>query len=208
MADQWHYSHDQQEFGPFSATRMKDLAATGEVLVTDAVWKDGSETRVLAAKVKGLFQQRPPRTHVQLIPVETPIEPVARAVPVSARSAQAGALAPLDSLRSARGDGASPTSVVGSTGSGNAKSQSHAVSAHDQRRAQPEPIQKLRVVAIRGAVIVSQDGRVACYKKKCINCGHEDPNRTTMQIRRGINRVSFFCPECRKTRTAEIQGLR
>ena len=208
MTDQWHYSHGQQEFGPFSATRMKDLAATGQVLVTDAVWKEGSETRVLAAKVRGLFQRPPPRTHVQLIPVETPIEPVAPAVPVPARLAQADALAPLDALRSARGDGAAPASYVGSASSGNAKPQSHAVTGHDQRRAPPEPIQKLRVVALRGAVIVSQDGRVACYKKKCINCGHEDPNRTTMQIRRGINRVSFFCPECRKTRTAEIQGLR
>jgi hypothetical protein len=187
MTDQWHYSHGQQEFGPFSATRMKDLAATGQVLFTDAVWKEGSETRVLAAKVKGLFQRPSPRTHVQLIPVETPEEPVAPAVPVRARSVQVDALAPLDSLRSARGDGVSPA---------------------PERRAPPEPIQKLRVVALRGAVIVSQDGRVACYKKKCINCGHEDPNRTTMQIRRGINRVSFFCPECRKQRTAEIQGIR
>jgi len=187
---------------------MKDLAATGQVLVTDAVWKEGSETRVLAAKVKGLFQRLPPRTHVQLIPVETPIEPIAPAVPVPARSAKADALAPLDALRSARGDGAAPASEVGSAGSGNTNSQSHAVGSRDGRRAPPEAIQKLRVVALRGAVIVSQDGRVACYRKKCINCGHEDPNRTTMQIRRGINRVSFFCPECRKTRTAEIQGLR
>ncbi len=208
MSDQWHYSHGQHEFGPFSATRMKTLAATGEVLVTDAVWKEGSETRVLAAKVKGLFQRPTPRTQVQFIPVETSKEPVAATAPVRANLAQAGAVAPLKSLQSAPGAGSATKSEAGSANSANAKSQSHATTGHDQRRIPPEPEHKLRVVALRGAVIVGQDGRIAHYKKKCINCGHEDPNRATMQIRRGINRVSFFCPECKKTRTAEIQGVR
>ena len=71
MSDQWHYSHGQEEFGPFTAARMKDLAATGEVLCTDAVWKEGTETRVLAARLKGFFQRPTPRTHVQFIPVDS-----------------------------------------------------------------------------------------------------------------------------------------
>jgi hypothetical protein len=208
MSDQWHYSHGQQEFGPFTAARMKDLAATGEVLCTDAVWKEGTETRVLAAKVKGLFRQPTPRTHVQFIPVETPKEPVAPTVPVRAASARAGAAAPSSSMQSALVVDSPTKFEAGQVNSANAKSQNHAATGHDQRHVPPEPIQKLRVVALRGAVIISQDGRVACYKKKCVNCGHEDPSRTTMQIRRGINRVAFFCPECKKTRTAEIQGVR
>ena len=81
------------------------------------------------------------------------------------------------------------------------------MTGHDQRRRRPNRLRNC-ASGSPGAVIVSQDGRVACYKKKCVNCGHEDPDRTTMQIRRGINRVSFFCPECKKTRTAEIQGVR
>ena len=208
MSDQWHYSHGQEEFGPFTAARMKDLAATGEVLCTDAVWKEGTETRVLAAKVKGLFQRPTPRTHVQFVPVEITKEPVAQIVPVRADSARAGAAAPSNSMQSALVVDSSTNSEAGPVNSANVKSQSHAMTGHDQRHAPPEPVEKLRVVALRGAVIVSQDGRVACYKKKCVNCGHEDPGRTTMQIRRGINRVSFFCPECKKTRTAEIQGVR
>ena len=92
--------------------------------------------------------------------------------------------------------------------SSNAKPQSHAVAGHDQRHQPPEPIEKLRVVALRGAVIVNQDGQSCLLQKEMRELRSRGPSRTTMQIRRGINRVSFFCPECKKTRTAEIQGVR
>jgi hypothetical protein len=207
MADQWHYSHAEQEFGPFSAVRMKDLAATGEVLPTDAVWKEGGEGRVVAAKVKGLFR-RTPLTKVALsisgAMVREPVPPAA----IVARSTPADVSALANLLQSVTATGSSSEPAVVSARPADVKSRSQAMTGHDQRRTSPEPIQKLRVVAIRGAIIVSQDGRVACYKKKCINCGHEDPNRATMQIRRGINRISFFCPDCRKLRIAEIQGVR
>src|SRR4051794_39255705 len=65
---------------------------------------------------------------------------------------------------------------------------------------------KLTAVGVRGAVIVGQDGTHAQYKKKCTACGHEDPARTRVLIRKGTMRVGFFCPKCRKRREVEIHG--
>ena len=207
MPDQWYFSHGLDEFGPFLAGRMKDLAAAGRLLPTDFVWKDGTTARVLAAKVKGLFQQLQPTS------------PLADEILIAAVSASPprpdGSASPLLPNSAASASGASPLSASSSrpesaTSSkrGDANLSNRVASDHNQRRAQPEPMQKLRVQAIHGAIIVSQDGTVACYRKQCINCHFEETNRTTMRIRRGITRVSFFCPQCKKMRGVEIQGIR
>jgi hypothetical protein len=63
-----------------------------------------------------------------------------------------------------------------------------------------------RVVSIKGGTLVSQDGRQVIFRKKCPNCGHEEPNRTTAVIRPGAMRISYFCRKCRKGRTVEMQA--
>lgn len=58
MAEQWHYSKDNQQHGPVSAARLKELAASGELAPTDLVWKNGMADWQPAAKLKGLFPNR------------------------------------------------------------------------------------------------------------------------------------------------------
>jgi hypothetical protein len=72
---------------------------------------------------------------------------------------------------------------------------------------QPEPVKKRRAVAVKGAVLVSQDGVSVHYRKKCSACGHEDACRSTMLIGNGTTRASFFCKKCRKNREVEIRGM-
>ena len=63
-----------------------------------------------------------------------------------------------------------------------------------------------RAVAGKGAVIVGQDGTTVKYRKKCTTCGYEDSSYKSAPITRGTNRVSFFCPKCRRTCAVEIHG--
>jgi hypothetical protein len=62
-----------------------------------------------------------------------------------------------------------------------------------------------RAVAGKGALIVGQDGTTVKYRKKCTTCGHEDSSYQSLPITRGMTRVTFFCPKCRKTCAVEIQ---
>jgi hypothetical protein len=70
----------------------------------------------------------------------------------------------------------------------------------------PEPVKKRRAIAVKGAIINSQDGVRVEFRKKCIDCGHEDSCRSSMLIGQGITRTTFFCPKCRKLRPVELQG--
>jgi predicted RNA-binding Zn-ribbon protein involved in translation (DUF1610 family) len=62
-------------------------------------------------------------------------------------------------------------------------------------------------MAVSGAIIVTQDGVTAYFRKKCPKCGHEDTGRSRTPIRNGTTRVSFFCPKCRRVQQAVIQGM-
>ena len=70
-----------------------------------------------------------------------------------------------------------------------------------------QPVRKSRAVAVKGVVIVSQDGEMVRYRKKCSRCGYEDVCRSTMKITQGATRERFFCPKCRKTGEVVIQGV-
>jgi hypothetical protein len=76
----------------------------------------------------------------------------------------------------------------------------------DQARPAPPPTRKKRVVSIKGAVLMGQDGAEVKFRKKCGVCGHEDTTRSTAAIRTGATRVPFFCPRCKRTRAVEIIG--
>src|SRR4051812_45563231 len=63
MADRWFYSRGQGRIGPCTGRQLKDLAASGGILPTDTVWKEGVEKGATAARVKHLFApsaQAPP----------------------------------------------------------------------------------------------------------------------------------------------------
>ena len=65
---------------------------------------------------------------------------------------------------------------------------------------------KGRATAVKGAVIISQDGEYVKYRKKCTQCGHEDSCTRAIPITNGVTRDTFFCTKCRKKREVVIQG--
>jgi hypothetical protein len=181
MADQFYVGRGSKRFGPFSAGQLRQLAAAGQFQPQDTIWREGLESPVLAVKVRNLFPPprpaRPSDTHVDL-----PAVP-----PVSEASPQAPAP---ESLAPAAPP-VTPPEVV------EAKAPAPV----------PEPARKRRAVAVKGAVIISQDGTYANYRKKCSQCGHEDACRSSMLIGNGATRAQFFCPKCRKSREVQINGM-
>jgi hypothetical protein len=51
----WYYDHDGHVGGPITVSELRQLAASGELLPTDRVRKEGMERWVKARAVKGLF---------------------------------------------------------------------------------------------------------------------------------------------------------
>jgi hypothetical protein len=52
---EWYYTRNKEPYGPVNSTQLKELAAQGELLPTDLVWKDGMTDWVSAATLKSLF---------------------------------------------------------------------------------------------------------------------------------------------------------
>lgn len=71
---------------------------------------------------------------------------------------------------------------------------------------QKKRVGKGRATALKGAVIISQDGEYLKYRKKCTECGHEDSCTRAIPITNGVTRDTFFCSKCRKKREVVIQG--
>jgi hypothetical protein len=216
MTDQWFYSDGETRKGPFSASQLQELAANGTILRTNTVWKEGIERGVPASKVKGLFSLA--QASVQPVPAlsalataplasETAVPGAASEDPAAASSpmAQSAEVSPPptpDSAAPALGE----VQAVQSPSSGHAP-QEPKESAPEQPKPTPpaQTARKGRAVGARGAIIVSQDGFRVSFRKKCVQCGHEDASKSGMPIRNGTTRVSFFCPKCRKLRPVEIQ---
>jgi hypothetical protein len=56
MASKWFHQRDRQPMlGPFSAKKLKAMAASGQILPTDSVRREGGTMMVTAGRVKGLF---------------------------------------------------------------------------------------------------------------------------------------------------------
>ena len=55
----WHYTKQGEELGPVSSSQLKGLAASGELLPTDLVWKEGLSDWMPARKLRGLFPDAP-----------------------------------------------------------------------------------------------------------------------------------------------------
>jgi uncharacterized protein YbaR (Trm112 family) len=68
-------------------------------------------------------------------------------------------------------------------------------------------VRRRRVTSVKGAIILSQDGKDARIRKKCLKCGTEDRSRTLLKILPGTSRTTFFCPNCRRVYPVEITGI-
>jgi len=189
VADSWYYSHDRKKIGPCSGRRMKELAASGGILPTDVVWKEGVEKGVAASKVKNLFAPPP-----AVAPVgEVPALPLLTEIPVSAPEP--------------------PGVDVKVEPAAQTPTPEPAVPEAEPKPPAAEPpsgwnsgARKGLASAGRGALLVGQDGVNVKYRKKCTTCGHTDSSWNTMPIRNGVMRVGFYCPKCRKHRDVEVHG--
>jgi phage shock protein PspC (stress-responsive transcriptional regulator) len=56
-SEQWYYARSGQKFGPVDGLGLKQLAASGDIAVSDLVWRDGMAGWVPAGKVQGLFPE-------------------------------------------------------------------------------------------------------------------------------------------------------
>ena len=59
MAQQWFYEKDGYEYGPLSSQQMQALGHSGKLAPEDLVWREGMQTKLPAAKYKGLLPERP-----------------------------------------------------------------------------------------------------------------------------------------------------
>lgn len=53
---EWYFACGDEQFGPVSAARLKELATAGELRPDDLVWREGMEDWAEARYVKGLFE--------------------------------------------------------------------------------------------------------------------------------------------------------
>lgn len=211
MADQWYFSWDHHEFGPFSAAQLKGMAALGRLQPMDAVWKQGSERRVRADRIKNLFSN--PKTETVLAKANNPGFSTSLQ-PSEKHSSYSGAKSePWPPSASAQGTSAAQPLTLETIPDGLLLS---AIAEQGDSAPPASPpvdptipaLTKGLAKAVSGAVITSQDGEIVRYRKKCIKCGHKDSSDTVTPIQNGLTRVAFFCPTCKKLREATIEGIR
>ena len=189
MADHWYYGNAGRRQGPCSTQQLRDLAAVGKVLLTDTIWKEGTEQGQSAARVKNLFP--PPGLLAEAL--------VSPLLPPDAPSEDSGALV---------ADGpAGDDPVAESSADVNADLPAVPVDPNKYVPSAKKAERKGRALAIKGCIITSQDGTTVQYRKICTTCRYEDPTRTTMKLRLGMTRIAFYCRKCRKSRSVEIQGM-
>jgi len=205
MIDRLYVARGDRTSGPFSSAELRGLATAGRLRPTDTVWREGAiDKAVDAAKVKNLFPS--PQT---LAPAESAgAQAPCAATPPPADACRAPIAAPQIPLDSPSVQPASvPPALPVLLGAGAATSEAQAVPKEKAPRPPPDAIRKRRAVAVKGAVILSQDGVTVHYRKKCIQCGFEDRSRSSMPIGNGTSRIHFYCPECRKGRDVQILGI-
>ena len=68
---QWYYARDGRQTGPVSSEQIKQLAASGDLVPDDLVWKEGMTTWAHARSVNGLFSAPSPAVPPPLPPSST-----------------------------------------------------------------------------------------------------------------------------------------
>jgi len=199
MADRWFYAHEKNKLGPFSGLQLKALATSGEILPTDTVWKDDIERGVPASRVRYLFLTVP------AVPAASdrvpPAEPTAVIVEVQAAAVPEGPRA----TETPGADNSDPTAIP-ETIDLVPEAEAEAPTPEPPPPVKPKHVKKGRAVAGKGVVIVGQDGVYVKFKKKCTVCSHEDSSRSMLKIVNGVTRLNFYCPKCRKSHEAVMNG--
>jgi hypothetical protein len=79
---EWYYVKDGNRKGPVGSNKLKNMAAEGQLLPDDQVWRDGMEEWVSARSIKGLFAvggtDVPPPLPSEQTLAEPPRPPIAR----------------------------------------------------------------------------------------------------------------------------------
>ena len=71
MAHQWFYEKNGNQYGPLDSHQMQALGKSGELGPNDLVWREGMQTKIPAAKYKGLLPEPPnPQSDPPEIPAE------------------------------------------------------------------------------------------------------------------------------------------
>src|SRR5262245_43537174 len=140
MNVRWFYGRGSDISGPVTGKQLADLAASGQILKTDIVWRDGLESGVPASKVKNLF---PPDA-------ATPPDPRTE----SDRSKEVTDGTKLDVMTSSPPDqGATPETVNAAV-----------IPAAPAESPRPATTKTARATAGRGAVIIGQDGKTVKFR--------------------------------------------
>jgi hypothetical protein len=60
----WYYSHKDEKSGPYTSSKIKELAQKGEIDYFDLIWREGLDNWVEARSIEGLFTNKnsPPPT--------------------------------------------------------------------------------------------------------------------------------------------------
>jgi GYF domain 2 len=185
MTSQWFYGRGSDISGPVSQVELVELAASGKVLPSDTVWREGREAGVPAAKVRYLFAAPAHTTPASLATVpesNVPAVTLTTALPD-----------PDDVHLVATPLADEPVSAKSATIPPQVPS--------------PAPARSARAIAGKGTIIVGQDGKTVKFRMKCTICGKEDSSWKSLPIPRGIVRSSFFCPKCRKRQDCELTGV-
>lgn len=180
MADAYYFTRDDLRRGPYSAREMRKLAASGDILQTDTVWRTGLRVGTKAERIPNLFPPTVTEPAPALVPsleevavsevVPVMPEPVVTAAALEEPVAETPSAPPVKAL------------------------------------AYETPARKGTARAGKGATIVGQDGVNVKFKKKCTTCGFEAPSWQTSPIRNGVIRAVFFCIKCKKSREVEVHG--
>ncbi|MBI1916431.1 MAG: DUF4339 domain-containing protein [Planctomycetes bacterium] len=214
MLKQFYVARNNKRVGPFSAAQLRQFAADGRLQPTDTVWKEGMEGPVPAAKVKNLFLAPSPPTPpagasapAENVPVSPPpLDAVVVELGPSALStAPAAPAGPIPEAMTAP-PGPTLLASLPPLRTTDHEGETRAVANGNALSPPPERVRKGHVVALVGAIIISQDGVTVYYRKKCSQCGFDDRSRSSMRIINGITRHHFFCPKCRKKREVQLRG--
>lgn len=193
MVSQYFYGRGvSTRLGPYSGQQLKDLADSGKILPSDTIWKVGVKQGMLAKHLKNLFSQEQEQEHLRLSELSAPAEGIQSAIPDE--KAMPDELTQQESVE-----------ILHQLEIPDVEVQKPVPAAPSASRHQ-EKQRVLKAVAVRGAVIVSQDGVYVRFKKKCTQCGQEDNCMSRLAIRNGSNVATFFCPKCRKQRQVELRG--
>jgi hypothetical protein len=220
MLDLWYVARGSKQCGPFSAGQLRELAAAGKIRLTDTVRREGTEARVPAAKVKNLFpapaaQTQPPAAHPVAadVPASSPPQSVGVAPPSPAAAVEPDGLPepeemqlmPAETNPEGPAEETDPTPVA-DAGPGLPRRDGAGPVGKPANRHE-EPPRKRQAFALKGAILLNQNGVTVHFRKKCSQCGFEDACRSSMPIGQGVTRSHFYCRKCRKNRDVEIRGV-